>query len=291
MKSILLAPFAAAVLLTGALPALAAPTPAPLGATDADWRTPDPENVLVVDTNQGRVIVELSPLAAPNHVERLRTLARAKFYDGLKFFRVIDGFMDQTGDPQNLGTGGSTLPNLEPEFGFRRGQADPYVFVNKLAPTADQPSATEVGFVGALPVRSAPQMQMMMTADGKAGVWPLFCSGVLGMARGTPENSANSQFFFMRDLYPSLNRNYTAFGRVIAGEDVIRKIKVGEPPAEPMDKMLTVRVLADIPAAERPKIQVLDAKSPAFKALVEQTRAAKGPGFNICDVDIPSKVG
>ena len=290
----LAAPLAAILALAAPLaaaPAYAAPaTPAPAPSA-ADWRTPDPENVLVIQTNKGSVYVELSPVAAPVHVERIKTLVRAHFYDGLSFFRVVQGFMAQTGDPNNQGTGGSDLPNLQPEFGFRRGGQDPYVFVAKMAPTADQPSATEVGFVGSLPVRSAPQMQMMVSADGKAGSWPLFCAGVAGMARGQAEDSANSQFFLMRDLYPSLNRNYTAFGRVIAGLEAVRALKTGEPVPPPMDKMISVQVLADIPEAQRPHVQVLDAASPAFKSLVASTQAAKGASFNICDVEIPSKVG
>lgn len=68
-------------------PALAA------AATAADWRAPDPQNVLVVDTDKGRVLVEMVPEAAPAHVERLRALARAGFYDGRTFFRVIDRFL------------------------------------------------------------------------------------------------------------------------------------------------------------------------------------------------------
>jgi peptidylprolyl isomerase len=268
-----------------------APAPAAVAPTDADWRAPDPENVLVIQTTQGAVYVELSPLAAPAHVERIKTLTRAHFYDGLTFFRVVQGFMAQTGDPKNQGTGGSDLPNLQPEFGFRRGAQDPYAFVSKMAPTSDQPSATEVGFVGSLPVRSAPQMQMMVSADGRAGAWPLFCPGVAGMARGQAEDSANSQFFLMRDVYPSLNRNYTAFGRVIAGEEAVRKLKAGEPVPEPQDRMLTVQVLADIPEAQRPHIRVLSTASPAFKSLVDAARAAKGADFSICDVEIPSKVG
>jgi peptidylprolyl isomerase len=282
-----------ALALLAALPAQAAPptaAPALPATTAADWRTPDPNNVLVIETTKGRVFVELNPVAAPAHVERIRTLAKAHFYDGQTFFRVIDGFMAQTGDPQNQGTGGSTLPNLQPEFGFRRGAQDPYVFVAKMAPTADQPSATEVGFVGSLPVRSAPQMQMMVSADGKAGAWPLFCPGVAGMARGQAEDSGNSQFFLMRDVYASLNRNYTAFGRVIAGEEAIRALKTGEPVPQPQDKMLSVTLLADIPEAKRPQIQVLSAASPAFKTLVAATQAARGASFSICDVDIPSKV-
>ncbi|HJQ18145.1 MAG TPA: peptidylprolyl isomerase [Allosphingosinicella sp.] len=77
----------------------------------------DPENVLLLDLSTGgRVAIQLRPDVAPHHVERIKTLARQHFYDGLIFHRVIDGFMAQTGDPKGTGEGGSTLPDLEPEF-------------------------------------------------------------------------------------------------------------------------------------------------------------------------------
>src|SRR3712207_3943233 len=62
-----------------------------------DWRATDPENVLVIDTTKGRILVEMSPEAAPEHVARIKLLARQKFYDGVVFHRVIDWFMSQTG--------------------------------------------------------------------------------------------------------------------------------------------------------------------------------------------------
>ena len=71
---------------------------------------------LTLETTKGNVIIELRPDLAPKHVERLKTLARRKFYDGVAFHRVIDGFMAQTGCPHGTGTGGSDLPNLEAEF-------------------------------------------------------------------------------------------------------------------------------------------------------------------------------
>src|SRR5690348_6751101 len=77
-------------------------------AAAPEWRQVDPENVLVIDTTKGRILVEMVPEAAPNHVAQIRKLARAKLYDGLVFFRVIDWFMDQTGDPKNTGEGGSS---------------------------------------------------------------------------------------------------------------------------------------------------------------------------------------
>jgi cyclophilin family peptidyl-prolyl cis-trans isomerase len=77
----------------------------------------DRENILLLDLSTGeRVAIRLVPEWAPNHVERVKTLARDGFYNGVIFHRVIDGFMAQTGDPTGTGQGGSTLPDLEEEF-------------------------------------------------------------------------------------------------------------------------------------------------------------------------------
>jgi peptidylprolyl isomerase len=76
----------------------------------------DPENTLIIETTKGTVTIELRPDLAPKHVERIKQLAREKFYDGIVFHRVIDGFMAQTGCPQGRGTGGSSYPNLPAEF-------------------------------------------------------------------------------------------------------------------------------------------------------------------------------
>ena len=82
----------------------------------------DPENTLVMDTTQGKVVIALRPDLAPKHVDRIKTLAREGFYDGIVFHRVIDGFMAQTGCPHGTGTGGSKLGNLDAEF-----NAEPHV--------------------------------------------------------------------------------------------------------------------------------------------------------------------
>ena len=268
----------------------AAPKPAPVAAvpepgtpTASDWRTPDPDNLLVIDTNKGRIIVELSPEVAPAHVARVKELARAGLYDNRTFFRVIDQFMAQTGDPQDNGKGGSDKPNLTAEFTFRRGAQTPFV------PVADQ-TVAEVGFLGPLPVMTQSSMLMAMTADNKISGWALYCPGVAGMARDETPDSANSQFFLMRQAYPSLEKRYTAFGRVVSGLDVVRAIKTGEPVADPQDKMLKVQVLADMPAATRPKVRVIDPKSPWFKAEVASVRAQMGADFTACAIKIPSEV-
>jgi peptidylprolyl isomerase len=74
------------------------------------------ENLLYIDLTYGRVIIEMMPNIAPKHIERIKTLARQKFYDGIVFHRVIDGFMAQTGDPTGTGMGGSKLPDIKAEF-------------------------------------------------------------------------------------------------------------------------------------------------------------------------------
>jgi peptidylprolyl isomerase len=83
-----------------------------------------PENTLYLDLRDGRVVIELRPDLAPEHVKRVKKLVREGFYDGLAFHRVIPGFMAQTGDPKGDGTGGSKYPDLPAEFTqtpFRRG--------------------------------------------------------------------------------------------------------------------------------------------------------------------------
>jgi len=152
----------------------------------------DPENTLVMETSKGKVVIELRPDLAPKHVERIKTLARRGFYDGIKFHRVIEGLMAQTGCPKGTGTGGSDLPNLPAEF-----NAEPHV------------------------------------------------RGVCSMARSSSPNSANSQFFICFDDATFLDRQYTAWGKVIEGMDNVDKLARGEPPRSP-DQMVTVKVAADI---------------------------------------------
>lgn len=92
---------------------LVAPPPAPVSTIPA----PEPDNILVLDLSTGgQVRIQLRPDKAPTHIERIKLLTRAGFYDGVVFHRVIEGFMAQTGDPTSTGEGGSPLPDLKAEF-------------------------------------------------------------------------------------------------------------------------------------------------------------------------------
>ena len=101
-----------------ALPATAQLAPSSANRPPVPSQT-DPENLLYLDLSTGgRVTIWLRPDAAPLMVERVKTLTRQHFYDGLAFHRVIDGFMAQGGDPKGDGTGGSSLPNVKAEFNW-----------------------------------------------------------------------------------------------------------------------------------------------------------------------------
>src|SRR3954447_14920976 len=148
----------------------------------------DPENTLVLETTKGRVVIELRPDLAPGHVERIQTLARQGFYDGVPFHRVIEGFMAQTGDPTGTGSGGSDLPDLKAEF-----NSEPHV------------------------------------------------RGTCSMARTSAPHSANSQFFICFDDARFLDKQYTVWGKVVEGMDIVDKIKRGEPVRDP-DKIVSAWV-------------------------------------------------
>ncbi len=266
----------------------AAPAAAALAPVTAnEWRAVPAENLLVIDTSKGRVLVELAPEVAPGHVERIRLLAGKGFFDGLLWHRVIDQFMAQTGDPLGTGEGQSAYPDLKAEFTFRRDGQTPFT------PVA-APAGAVLGFLHSLPVQTQPDAYMATTADHKVHAWGLYCPGVAGMARDEAPDSANSQFFLMRQPYPSLDKRYTIWGRVISGLDVVRALKFSPNPdgivTDP-DRMTRVRVASDLPEAERPTAQVLDTTSPQFRALAEAARQARGADFSVCDIDLPVQVG
>jgi peptidylprolyl isomerase len=174
------------------------------------------------------------------------------------------------------------------EFSFRRGRDSGFAPVENSGPGLR-------GVMGSLPIQTQPDAQMMVTADFKVGASGLFCPGVLGMARSSSPDSANSQFFLMTGRADVLNGAYTAFGRVVAGPEVVAALKTGSEAEDGAvtdnpDVMTRARIAATLPEAERPTVRVLDPRSARFTELVEQARAAKGANFNICDVTPPAEV-
>ena len=263
---------------------------APATAQEAEiWRDVAPENLWVIDTSKGRVLVELTPEVAPLAVERIQTLTRRGFYDGLTFHRVIRNFMAQTGDPDGTGAGNSDLPDVPGEFMFRRGRQPAFI----QTPTTRAGSALD-GIYGVMPVRTQPDAQMFVTADNRVDAMGLFCPGVAGMARSSSPDSANSQFFLMSGTQSNLNGQYTPFGRIVAGMDVVQSLKAGSDENDGAvtdpDVMTRERLAADIPAGERPRARVLDARSARFAEVIAETQAERGSRFNVCDVTPPARI-
>lgn len=253
------------------------------------WRELDPENTLYIDLEYGRVVLELYPEIAPLHVAQIKTLARQTFYDGITFHRVIEGFMNQTGDPTGTGSGDSSLPDIQGEFVFRRAPSMPVTLVGARAQGGKE---VGVGFYKALPVATQPASQAMLTKDGKVAAFGLHCKGVTSMARTSDPNSANSQFFLMRDIAQHLDAQYSIWGNTILGHEHLTKIKVGSKGEDANfipDVMKKVRVAADVPEAERVKVQVLKTDSPAFKNYLKTQKKADGTYPDICDIRVPTR--
>lgn len=156
----------------------------------------DRENTLFLDLKDGRVVIELRPDLAPKHVARIKELVRQGYYDGLKFHRVIPGFMAQTGCPQGTGMGGSGQ-KLEAEFSKEK-----------------------------------------------------HVRGTCSMARAANPNSADSQFFIMFDRAPHLDNQYSIWGQVVEGLDLVDNIKKGAASrngsVEDPDRIIKLTVAADV---------------------------------------------
>ncbi len=243
------------------------------------WKPADAENTLVIDTQKGRIFVELHPEIAPKAVERIKLLARRGTYDGLQFWRVVPGFVVQA-DPGNVEGGKTELPNLKPEFTFRLTDAIKHkVFAH--------PQGLSEGLIGAMPYVSVAETATPKRADGSLYAWGSYCPGVMGMGRDAERDSANAEIFFMTGPYPAIDRDYTPVGRIIAGYDALTTLPEGEPPAHP-DTITRVQVLADMKDA--PKVEVQDTQSPFFATVVERARKAKGADFSICDVPVASRI-
>jgi peptidylprolyl isomerase len=263
------------LIILAALGCTAAAAPQP------DWRRLDPQNTLVIETSKGRIVVEMRPEFAPLAVERVKRLAREGTYDGLLFHRVIEGFVDQTGNPNNKDGGTSRYPDLPAEFTFR-------LPVDGVQAIVLERSDAVEGFVGATPFVGASLAEQALAKDDKLRAWGAYCPGVVGMGRQADPGTANSEIFFMRAAARRLDHEYAVWGRVVQGLDVVRAVKVGEPPADP-DRMVRVRVAADLPAAERPDLEILNERGPAFARAVAKLRQQKGAAFSVCDMTIPTR--
>jgi peptidylprolyl isomerase len=299
--------FAALTLLASlvAVPALAAtdtqaPTPSRAEllakSTAAEWRTPDPHNLLVMQLQTGRVLIELAPDFTPLHAANIRTMARQHYYDGLAIVRVQDNFVTQWGDPagdnndpaskpRSLGKAHATLP---PEY---TRPIDPRLEWTPL-PDGDV-YAPEVGFSEGFPAARDP-------ASGEQ--WLTHCYGMVGVGRDIgPETGSGSELYVVIGQSPRrLDRNLAIAGRVLEGMPLLSALPRGTGPMGFYDKpaqrtpIESVRLASELPPAQRPVVQVLRTDSATFAALLDAQRHRHDDFYKVssgkvglCSVDIP----
>jgi cyclophilin family peptidyl-prolyl cis-trans isomerase len=287
-----------------ALPAIAAeqtkPTPTAkellAKSTPGEWRTPAPQNLIFMQLPQGRVAIELAPDFSPLHAANIRTLVRGHYFDGLAIIRVQDNFVTQWGDPNDDESGdkskirslGKARKTLPPEY---TRAIDPKLPWTAL-PDGDV-YAPEVGFSEGFPAARDP-------ASGQE--WLTHCYGAVGVARDVdPQSGSGSSLYAVIGQAPRrLDHNLAIAGRVIEGMPLLSGLPRG---AEPMGfytkpaqriRIESVRLAADIPAKDRPALEVLRTDSPTFAALVEAKRNGRNAFYalpagkvDLCSLDVP----
>ena len=251
----------------------------------SSWRKVPAKDLLLIQTRYGQVAVELLPAFAPLHVARVRALTRAHFYDGLSFYRVIDGFVAQGGIGEGTAATKdhpksarllSRWPPLKAEFDA------PIATIHAPFVTTGSPDlyAPEVGWVKGFPVGR----------DHKAGrEWILNCPGTFAFARNNAPNSATTEFYIVIGEAPRrLDRNLSAFGRVIAGMKYLQKLHRGDPNVDhgviadraKRDPIVWMRMASQLPVSLRPRYEVLRDTSKAF-ARWKAARINPAPQFYV----------
>lgn len=255
------------------------------------WREVPPERLLYVELQEGPVIIELNPVFAPKTVEQVQRLVLGRFYDGLGFYRVIDGFVAQGGDGSDLGEL-SDVPLIDAEFEIDWRDDLPFFLVQK-----PDLFAPETGFIDGFGAGR----------DPKAGkVWLTHCPGVVAMARNDDRDSSRTDFYIVIGQAPRyLDRNLTIFGRVIHGMETVQRIRRGPPDENGIiesdlgqSRIRTMRLGTEIPEEERRRVYVMDTSSEGFEDLVEARRVRKHDFFvnkpprviDVCQVPVGTRI-
>ncbi len=255
--------------------------------TPGDWRPLDPGSTLYLQLASGRVVIELAPAFAPQHVANLRTLVQQRYFDGLAVMRSQDNFVVQWGDPDGKRPLGAARAELPPEFTVRMSPGLPFTAL----PDRDG-YAPEVGFSQGFPVgRDA--------ARGEA--WLAHCYGMVGAGRGNEAESGNgTELYVVTGHAPrQLDRNIALVGRVVKGIELLSVLPRGTGPLGFYEKpeqyvpITSVRLAADVPASERDDLQVLRTDTTSFAALVEARRNRKDDWYlvpaghiDLCNVPV-----
>ncbi len=291
----------ATVFLLAPLLSAAAPADAPkntpsvaeiaAAAPASDWRAIDPQNTVYLDLPKGRVIIELAPAFAPNHVANIKALARARYFDGGYVVRVQDNYVVQWSQPDAkrvLGAGKATL-----KAEFDRPIAPELAFT--AMPDADT-YAAQTGFSDGFPAARDP-------AQGRA--WLAHCYGMVGAGRDNDADSGGGAELYavIGNAPRTLDRNVTLVGRVVQGIELMSAMPRGtgdlgfyEHPEERI-AIKAITVAADLPPAQRVDLETLRTDSASFERLVEARRNRHDDWYkhasghvDVCNVKVPVRL-
>lgn len=259
----------------------------------SDWRPLDPDNTIYLELATGRVVIELAPQFAPEHVSNIRTLAHEGYWNGMSINRSQDNFVVQWGDPAEEGQPrkslGSADAKLPAEFERPAAGLDFHALPDK------DGWAPQVGFVAGFPAARDP-------AEGKA--WMAHCYGAVGAGRDIAADSSDGTELYVVDGQSprQLDRNITLVGRVVDGMELLSVLPRGTGPlgfyedAAQRVPIEAVRLAADVPEAERPKLQVLRTDTALFDAVVESRRNRRDDWYkrpaghiDLCNISIPTR--
>lgn len=296
----------ASALLLVLAPGLAAQSPARPGAAGtprsmqeiidaskpSDWRRIDPADTLVMELDSGRVVIELAPRIAPQHVDNIRTLAREGFWNGLSINRSQDNFVVQWGDPAEdeaqrkpLGSAKTKLPA---EFERVRAKDAPF----DVLPDADG-WAPQVGFIEGFPAGRDP-------ASG--ATWLAHCYGMVGAGRDiAADSSTGAELYVVTGQSPrQLDRNITTVGRVVDGIERLSTLPRGTGPLgfygkpEQRTPIRSIRLASELPEDERPTLEAMRTDTAAFTEMVESRRNRRDAFYkrpaghiDLCNVPLP----
>ncbi len=253
-----------------------------------DWRPLDPENTLYLQLDTGRVVIELAPDFAPLHAANLRSLVRGGYFDGLAIIRSQDNFVVQWGDPDGKRSLGKASPTLPPEFTVAWTAELPFTRL----PDIDG-YAPAVGFSNGFPVGGDPATKQ---------AWLAHCYAMVGAGRSNEVESGNGAelYVVIGNAPRQLDRNIALVGRVVQGMELLSTLPRGTGPLGFHEKpeqyvpIASVQLAADLPAAERARLEVMRTDTRAFEALVESRRNRKDDWYKVpaghidlCNVPIP----
>ncbi len=271
-------------------PAPRSPNDAIAAAAPADWADVDPADLLLFEFDGGRsVVVQLAPQFAPDHIDNIKKIVRAGHWANATIYRVADNWVTQWGAGEDEQERSPPLPK-----GVKERPAEEYSRpaegLSILPSGSVDPYSQMSGFALGWPIA--------MHADGRVNL--AFCYGTVGVARGpAPDTGAGSELFAMIGTGSRrLDRNFAAVGRVLSGIEHLSALPRGTAalgfyaPNQAKIPLRSVRIASDMPAAQRPRFQVLKQSSRAFADYLDLASHRRDYGFGsagaaLCAVPVP----